>query len=83
MEAVAFANAVGYRNAGTVELLVGAYRSFYFTEMNDRLHVERPITEMRYGVDFVREPFRVAQGQPPSFGATPPRPARRRPRRRA
>jgi acetyl-CoA carboxylase biotin carboxylase subunit len=72
--AVAVAKAVGYRNAGTVEFLVGADRSFYFMEMNNRLQVEHPITEMRYGVDLVREQFRVAEGQPLSFGATPPAP---------
>jgi acetyl/propionyl-CoA carboxylase alpha subunit len=64
---VAVAQAVGYRNAGTVELLVGADRSFYFMEMNNRLQVEHPITEMRYGVDLVAEQLRVAQGLPLSF----------------
>ncbi|MBL9086527.1 MAG: acetyl-CoA carboxylase biotin carboxylase subunit [Planctomycetia bacterium] len=68
---VAIAQAVGYRNAGTVELLVGADRSFYFMEMNNRLQVEHPITEMRYGVDLVAEQLRVAQGLPLTFGGKP------------
>ena len=68
---VAIAQAVGYRNAGTVELLVGADRSFYFMEMNTRLQVEHPITEMRYGVDLVAEQLRVAQGLPLTFGGKP------------
>ena len=68
---VAVAQAVGYRNAGTVELLVGADRSFYFMEMNNRLQVEHPITEMRYGVDLVAEQLRVAQGLPLTFGGKP------------
>jgi acetyl-CoA carboxylase biotin carboxylase subunit len=72
--AVDVAKAVGYRNAGTVEFLVGADRSFHFMEMNNRLQVEHPITELRYGVDLVREQLRVAQGEPLSFGATPPAP---------
>jgi len=67
---VAVAEAVGYRNAGTVELLVGADRAFYFMEMNNRLQVEHPITEMRYGVDLVAEQLRVAQGLPLTFTAT-------------
>ena len=61
---VAVAKAVGYRNAGTVEFLVGADRSFYFMEMNNRLQVEHPITEMRYGIDLVKEQLAVAQGLP-------------------
>ncbi|MCC7139546.1 MAG: ATP-grasp domain-containing protein [Planctomycetes bacterium] len=71
---VAVARAVGYRNAGTVELLVGADRSFYFMEMNNRLQVEHPITELRYGVDLVAEQLRVAQGLPLSFGDRAPAP---------
>ena len=72
--AVAVAQAVGYRNAGTVEFLVGADRSFYFMEMNNRLQVEHPITELRYGVDLVREQLRIAEGRPLSFGAAAPTP---------
>jgi acetyl-CoA carboxylase biotin carboxylase subunit len=69
--AVAVALAAGYRNAGTVELLVGADKAFHFMEVNNRLQVEHPITEMRYGVDLVREQLRVAAGEPLSFGAAP------------
>jgi acetyl-CoA carboxylase biotin carboxylase subunit len=72
--AARLAASVGYRNAGTVEMLVGADRSFYFMEMNNRLQVEHPITEERYGVDLVHEQLRVAQGLPLSFGGTAPTP---------
>ena len=72
--AVAVAKAVGYRNAGTVEFLVGGDGSFYFMEMNNRLQVEHPITELRYGVDLVSEQLRVAQGLPLTFGAETPTP---------
>jgi acetyl-CoA carboxylase biotin carboxylase subunit len=72
--AVAVAKSVGYRNAGTVEFLVGADRAFYFMEMNTRLQVEHPITELRYGVDLVREQLRVAAGLSLSFGSALPAP---------
>ena len=72
--AIAVATSVGYRNAGTVEFLVGADRSFYFMEMNNRLQVEHPITELRYGVDLVREQLRVADGLPLSFASGLPAP---------
>ncbi|GBD08776.1 Acetyl-/propionyl-coenzyme A carboxylase alpha chain [Candidatus Thermoflexus japonica] len=61
--AVRIAQAIGYVNAGTVEFLVDKDRNFYFIEMNTRLQVEHPVTEMVTGVDIVKEQIRIARGR--------------------
>ncbi|MDD6650912.1 MAG: acetyl-CoA carboxylase biotin carboxylase subunit [Eggerthellales bacterium] len=66
--AVEAAKAVGYVNAGTVEFLLDQDNNFYFIEMNTRIQVEHPVTEMVYGVDLVHEQIRIAFGLPLRFG---------------
>lgn len=67
MAALKLAKAINYVNAGTVEFLVDAKLNFYFIEMNTRIQVEHPVTEMITGVDLVKEQIRVAYGNTLSF----------------
>jgi acetyl-CoA carboxylase biotin carboxylase subunit len=66
--AVKAASSIGYRNAGTVEFIVDKDQNFYFLEMNTRLQVEHPITEMVTGIDLVKCQIEIAAGLPLRFG---------------
>jgi acetyl/propionyl-CoA carboxylase alpha subunit len=65
--------AIGYRNAGTFEFLLGPEGSFHFIEVNCRLQVEHPVTELMTGIDIVREQVRIAAGEPLQLTGRAPR----------
>jgi len=66
--AKSLAQGIGYRNAGTVEFVVDGHRNYYFLEINARLQVEHPITEMITGVDLVEQQMKIASGEPLLLG---------------
>ena len=65
--AIKAAKAANYTSCGTIEFLVDKDKNFYFMEMNTRIQVEHPITEMRTGIDLVKEQIRIAAGEELKF----------------
>ena len=65
--AVRAAKAVGYENAGTIEFLLDKEKNFYFMEMNTRVQVEHPVTEMVTGIDIIKEQIKIASGETLEF----------------